>query len=267
MKIYCISIYDENFDFFKSNNLIPVGIGRNKFNNNWLSDNGKENISTKNDNFGEYTFHYSLWKNDLLKQDVNWTGFCTYRRFWVKKNSKPPKTLSDLKDVLLTEVPDEWKDYDVVLPETLKLGKLKIMKILKNNFRLLLKKPSLIFNNCTIRDHFNLFHGNYFLEEAINLLDEDIKNDFEKYLNNYDFNPHNLFICKNNLLIQKYYKDVFRWLFKCEKKFENLKLDTFGKKRIYGFLAERYMSFWFKKNSKTIDWPYIFFDTNKIKKI
>ena len=58
---------------------------------------------------------------------------------------------------------------------------------------------------------------------------------------------------------------MFSWLFKCEKKFENLKLDTYGKKRIYGFLAERYMPFWFKKNFKTIDWPYIFFDTNKQK--
>ena len=98
------------------------------------------------------------------------------------------------------------------------------------------------------------------------MLDKNIKNDFEKYLDNREFNPHNLFICKNNLLIKKYYQTVFDWLFKCEKKFENLKLNTFGKKRIYGFLAERFMPFWFKRNSKTIDWPYVFFDTNKIKK-
>ena len=265
MKIYCISIYDENYDFFKSNNLTPVGIGRKKFDNKWLSDNGKENISFKNDNFGEYTFHYSLWKNELLDKSSNWTGFCTYRRFWVKKNCKPPKTLIDLRDILLKKVPNEWEDYDVVLPEPLKIGKLKVMKLFKNNFKQLIKKPSLLFNKCTIKDHFNLFHGSYFLEEAINLLDSDIKNDFEKYLNNYEFNPHNLFICKNNALIQKYYEGLFRWLFKCEKKFENLKLDTYGKRRIYGFLAERYMPFWFKKNSKTIDWPYIFFDTNKQK--
>ncbi len=166
---------------------------------------------------------------------------------------------------MLKKVPKEWENYDVVLPEPLKLGKLKVMKLFKNNFKQLLKKPSLLFNKCTIKDHFNLFHGSYFLDEAINLLDVDIQNDFKKYLMNYEFNPHNLFICKNNSLIEKYYEDVFSWLFKCEKKFENLKLDTYGKKRIYGFLAERYMPFWFKKNSKTIDWPYIFFDTNKQK--
>ena len=264
MNIYCISIYDENYKFFKDNNLIPVGVGSNKFNENWLTDKGKENISSKNNNFGEYTFHYSLWKNRLLNENLEWTGFCTYRRFWVKKNYIPPKTLIDLNNVLLKSVPDEWQNCEVVLSETLKLEKLKPMKLLKNNYKEFFKKPSLLFNKCTIKDHFNLFHGSYFLQEAINLLDVDLKNDFELYLNNHEFNPHNLFICKNNIIINEYYKVIFEWLFRCEKKFENLKLDSYGKKRIYGFLAERFMPFWFKKNYKTIDWPYIFFDTNNI---
>jgi len=85
MKIYCISIYNENFDFFKKNNLIPVGIGKNKFSKDWLNDKNKDNISDKDDNFGEYTFHYSIWKNNKLNDYSNWIGFCTYRRFWTKK--------------------------------------------------------------------------------------------------------------------------------------------------------------------------------------
>ena len=263
MKIYCISIYNENYSFFESNNLIPVGVGLNKFNDKWLNDKDGENISSKNENFGEYTFHYNLWKNKLLDPNSNWIGFCTYRRFWTKKNYDSPKTLSDLANVILKEVPDEWQEHDVVLPESLKLGKLKFMKILKNNYKQLLHKPSLLFNKSTIKDHFNLFHGSYFLNEAINLLDVDNQNEFKNYLNNYEFNPHNLFICKNDLILKQYYKVIFEWLFRCEKKFENLKLDTYGKKRIYGFLAERFMPFWFKKNYKTIEWPYIFFDTNK----
>ena len=97
MKIYCISIYNENYDFFKNNNLIPVGLGNQNFNSNWLNDKGKINIYTKNENFGEYTFHYSLWKNGFLdNEDNNWTGFCTYRRFWIKKNFQEPKKKSFL---------------------------------------------------------------------------------------------------------------------------------------------------------------------------
>ena len=263
MKIYCISIYNQNYNFYKENNLTPVGVGSENFNDNWLTDKSGDNISRKNSNFGEYTFHYNLWKNGLLNEKFEWIGFCTYRRFWIKKKCVVPKSLKDLNNIILKEVPDEWLRYDVILPESLKLGKLKVMKLLKNNYKQLLSTPSLLFRRSTIRDHFNLFHGNFFLDEAINLLDIEIQNDFINYLNNYEFNPHNLFICRNKLIIHEYYKVVFNWLFKCEKKFENLKLDTYGKKRIYGFLAERFMPFWFKKNYKTIEWPYVFFDTNK----
>ena len=42
MKIYCISIYNENYSFFESNNLIPVELGLNKFNDKWLNDKDGE---------------------------------------------------------------------------------------------------------------------------------------------------------------------------------------------------------------------------------
>ena len=265
MKIYCISIYNENYEFFKNNNLIPVGLGNQNFNSNWLNDNSKINISQKNENFGEYTFHYSLWKNGQLDhEDDNWTGFCTYRRFWVQQNYSNAKTMNDLSSIILKEAPNSWKNYDAVLAEPLKLGKQKFMKLLKNNFSYTIKNPSLLFRESTIEEHFNLFHGSFFLNTAINLLEPNIKNDFKNFLNNREFNPHNLFICKRHSLIKQYYNDIFNWLFRCEKEFKHLQLDTFRKKRIYGFLAERYLPFWFKKNCKTLDWPYIFFDTNKL---
>ena len=87
----------------------------------------------------------------------------------------------------------------------------------------------------------------FFLNTAINLLEPNIKNDFKNFLNNREFNPHNLFICKRHSLIKQYYNDIFNWLFRCEEEFKHLQLDTFRKKRIYGFLAERYLPFWFKK--------------------
>ena len=33
--------------------------------------------------------------------------------------------------------------------------------------------------------------------------------------------------------------------------------------RIYGFLAERFMSYWFQKNTKSITMPIIFYDIRK----
>ena len=40
--------------------------------------------------------------------------------------------------------------------------------------------------------------------------------------------------------------------------FDNLK--GFDMTRIYGFLAERFMSYWFQKNTKSITMPIIFYD-------
>ena len=265
MKIFCISIYNENYSYFKKNNLTPVGLGYNSFDKNWINDKFENDISQKNENFGEYSFHYKLWKNLLLKkEDSNWIGFCSYRRFWIKKNSLIPENLKELSNIILKEVPIEWKEYDCILADPVVLEKWKLMKLLKNNFELILKKPSLLINRCTIRDNFNINHGSYFLNEAIKLLDINEQDKFQIYLNKHEFNPHNIFICKSTILLKLFYSKIFDWLFKCESVFKDLNLDTYGKKRIYGFLAERYLPFWFQQNCKTLNWPYVFFDTNKL---
>ena len=208
-----------------------------------------------------------MWKNILLKEkEYKWISFCTYRRFWLKKNSPPPKNIEELGFSILKEPPREWDNYDCILAEPIILGKQKFMKLLKNNPIYIFRKPSLLINRCTIKDHFYLNHGKFFLDEAIKLLNIDEQNKFNDYLEGHEFNPHNLFICKNVKLLNSYYTKIFDWLFKCEEIFKNIDLDTYGKKRIYGFLAERYLPFWFKENSKTLDWPYTYFDTNKLDK-
>ena len=64
-----------------------MGLGRTNFDSKWLNDKSGFNISAKNQYYGEYTFHYNLWKNHLYKEKINWIGFCTYRRFWLKKKT------------------------------------------------------------------------------------------------------------------------------------------------------------------------------------
>ena len=55
---------------------------------------------------------------------------------------------------------------------------------------------------------------------------------------------------KNIEILHSYYESIFPWLFECEKLFGFANLKGYGLKRIYGFLAERYMSYWFKKYTK-----------------
>ena len=71
-----------------------------------------------------------------------------------------------------------------------------------------------------------------------------------------------MFICRNSEILNQFYNEIFPWLFKCEELFKNKNLFGYDQVRIYGFLAERYMSYWFKNNTKTLNWPVIFLDTH-----
>ena len=106
-------------------------------------------------------------------------------------------------------------------------------------------------------------HGRNNLDKAIDLLNNQNKEDFRKFVNDeVSFNPHNMFICKSKKLLKSYYDDIFPWLENCERLFGFEDLKGYGLTRIYGFLAERFMSYWFKKNSNYKELPILFHDIN-----
>ena len=108
-----------------------------------------------------------------------------------------------------------------------------------------------------------MFHGNGALDKAIDLLNENDKDDFKSYVrNNTSYNQGNMFICKSKDLMNKYYETIFPWLEKCEKVF-GFNLKGYGNTRIYGFLIERFMPFWFNKYSKVLEIPIIYYDLTK----
>ena len=108
-------------------------------------------------------------------------------------------------------------------------------------------------------------HGEGNLEKAISLLDHEYKKDFEEYVNTeVSFNPHNMFICNSKKILNDFYSVIFPWLERCENKF-GFNLEGYGLKRIYGFLAERFMSYWFQKNTKIKTIPIYYYDIGKIK--
>ena len=265
MKIFCLSIYNENYRLFKELNLIPVGLGNQNFEDEWLNDKDTFNISDKNINFGEYTFHYNLWKNKINNEKYNdWIGFCSYRRFWKKNNTLEPKNILELKNSIIQKPDDSWYDNEVILAKPLIFKKIKNIKLIKRSLYEVLKKPSVLFKKTSLKDQFNIFHGSYFLKNAISFLKKHDQIEFSKFLDGYELSPYNMFICKNSDILVQFYDEIFSWLFKCEELFKNKNLIGYDKIRIYGFLAERYMPYWFKKNFKTLSWPITFFDTHKI---
>ena len=87
LKMFSLCLHSSYYDEIKDLNYIPVGLGTNEFSNLWLKDDTKDNISKKNPFYGEYTFHYWLWKNMIDEiPESTWIGFCGYRYFWKQKN-------------------------------------------------------------------------------------------------------------------------------------------------------------------------------------
>ena len=146
-KIFCLCLNNDLLNLVKELNYEPVGLGTESFSSQWLRDNTKDNISFKNKFYGEYTFHYWLWKNELnnIPNDT-WIGFCTYRRFWKSENNKDEKKIFSEK--ILQSIPSEWNEYDTILGErgiTLSGGQKQRVSIA----RALIKKPQIyLFDDC-----------------------------------------------------------------------------------------------------------------------
>lgn len=260
LNMYSLCLYPRHYTKIKDFNYIPVGLGSNEFDNRWLRDNTGENISNKNPFYGEYTFHYWLWKNHLHNIEANnWIGFCGYRYFW--KQEKEGK--NDKKN-LLKKVPNEWSDYEAIIADPQFVDNIKISKILKNgNLSFLFDQRTYFKNKQNIKFHFQVFHGKNSLDLAIDLLDDENREPFRKYVNDEkSFHKWNMFICKSKEKIINYYTSVFQWLHKCEKVF-GFDLKGYGQKRMYGFLAERYLSYWFTKNTRFLSWPVFKLDIDQ----
>jgi len=268
-QMYCISLEPNHLNFIKELGYIPVGLGEKKFSKEWMRDISGENISSKNKNYGEYTFHYWILKNYMDNENLKdgWIGFCQYRKFWTnKKGLQFADSLNHLKTLALTDIPESYQDADVILGEEIVTTNFKKMKFLKKGLKLFLKKPSYLFNknNRNIKFHFDLMHGFNNLDKAIDLLDREDRNDFREFVNKeISFNPHNMFICKSKKILKNYYLTIFPWLERCHKLFGFENLKGFGKIRIYTFLAERFLSYWFKKNYKFKTMPIVFYDIRK----
>jgi len=261
LEIYCVT--DKDFLYLKDLPYKLAGVGKSNFSKEYNLANTLDNIDYKEKYYSELTFHYWFWKNEMKNLENNtWIGFCQKRRFWIKKNiSKNDITTYNLKNHILSEPPEEWKSYNSVICDPIYVNGVNKVKLLKRGFKSLIRDPEIFFNKKkqTVKLHFDMHHGYGNLDKAINLLDDSDRDEFRNYVENQVcFNPNIMFIAKIDIANQ-WFEKLFPWLFRCEKifSFENLK--GYDSQRLYAYLAERYLSFWFKKYSKYIEWPYITF--------
>ena len=263
LKIYCITnIQSEKLEKLGLN---LVGVGKNSFNSKYITCKGGDNINSKEKNYSELTFHYWFWKNKIKEfSDDDWIGFCQKRRFWLKSEKKI-NNFNNLKKFILKKPPNSWKKYESIICKPIKVDNPKKMKLFKRGMKNVLKDPSIIFQKKkqNIKLQFDMHHGYGILDKAISQLEKKDKEEFENFVNeNNSFNPHIMFISKKKI-INKWFNDLFKWLFKCEKIFGIKKLKGYDQERLYAYLAERYLSFWFKKKTKYLEWHWAFFEKKK----
>ena len=167
---------------------------------------------------------------------------------------------------MIKKIPEEYDNFETILGEPLYINQFILSKFFKKNFLKIIFNPNLLYdkNKRSIKFHFDLMHGEGNLDKAISLLEKNDRYDFNEFVNTeVAFNPHNMFICKSSKILDNYYNTIFPWLKKCENEF-GFQLKGYGLKRIYGFLAERFMSYWFKKYTKYSTLPIIFQDIDEL---
>ena len=147
LKMFCISLEPNHYNFIKNLGYIPVGLGDKDFNDDWFKDKLGNNISAKNKNYGEYTYHYWLWQNYLDKLGDEWIGFCQYRKFWsLEKYRTKDIDFNSLNSQVLKEIPKKFDKYESVLGEPIFINQFRAMKFIKKGLKFFVKRPLTIFS-------------------------------------------------------------------------------------------------------------------------
>jgi hypothetical protein len=261
LEIYCITnkrlLAVENTDYKLA------GVGLAAFPERYLKCNADDNIFYKEKYYSELTFQYWYWKNILNKNSIDCVGFCQKRRFWINKDSIGKKIdPKNFKNHILKEVPKEWNNKNAIICDPIDVNNLKTMKLLKRGFRSILKDPRILFDKKkrTVNLHFDMHHGYGNLDKAIEVMNLEDRKEFSDFVKtSTSYNPHIMFIAKANIH-QKWFETLFPWLLRCEKIFGFKELHGYDTQRLYAYLAERYLSFWFRKYTNYSNWPWAFYD-------
>jgi len=266
LSIYCIT--DKQINYLESLKLkIVVGgsfFKKENFPKSWFLDHTKINISKKNNNYGSLTSIYWIWQNELNNYTNNtWIGISHYRRFWLKENHDKTITLKNLSKNLLYNIPDKNLNFDAFIAPPQNLQGYKLMKLLKKTPKNIFKNPMILLdkNRHNISLHFDMFHLHGGLVRAASVMNTAQQKDFLNFVNTETeiFSPYSIFILKKEKF-NELCSSLFTWIYNCENIFDINKLQGHGQIRLFDYLAERYISYWMKRNTNYKISPFVFFE-------
>lgn len=234
IEIYCTTIKHYKVMEKLPSIIIPLGLGEEKYPDNWLTEKIGSNISSLNKFYAEFTGLYWIWKNKIDNLDNNdLIGNCHNRVLWLNDliEEKKKFTSETLFENFLKPENNIFKNTDVIQVQPITF-----------------KKKNLL-------EDFEEIHKCDALAKSIEYLDSNLSKKFLRHLEgNYLF-PHNMFITKKIFFIE-YCEIIFPWLEKCFDYCKKKNLCENYNSRLPAFLAERFTSFWFSefKNRKLLSY-------------
>ena len=226
----------------------------------WLGDDTGDNISAKNRYYSELTGIYWAWKNTSFPI----YGFCHYRRFFtckpislmdkIKQFARHPfnrnkscgliytSDIEKYKNLIISyeEIEQILAEYDVILP-------------VQRQFKY------------STEEHYIRYHRKEDLQTVRNILKDnypDFLDSFNKVMSSNTMYANNMYILKQ-ADSNSFNSWWFSILFEFEKR-TDLSIYQSYQQRIFGFMAERLLTVWFRHHSLKIkELPVLYFKNLK----
>lgn len=232
-------------DIFKSDDqFMPIHVGKELSDKelNIQADNTGDNISDKNKSYCELTGLYWAWKN-LPK--VDYIGLCHYRRYF---DFSSKFSIQDAKNIPTGQF------------NNTNISNIDAAKILKNCDIILAKPKSYPYN---LRIDYSVSHLSkdfFVLADVINDLYPDYSGTFVEMMeHNNELNHYNMFLSRYEVFDQ-YCNWLFTILAEVEKRINITEYNTF-QKRIFGYMSERLLLVYVRKNNLKVHYyPIVFFN-------
>ena len=186
----------------------------------YLRDDSGDNISDMNNYYAEMTGEYWAWKNS----EADIIGFCHYRRYFAKGISLKILKRDDIEEIL--------NEYDIIMPNKAHMGMTNVDDVKRT--REYLDYGPYIEEYCIVRKILEKHYIEYLPY-------------YDDLLNSKECHWFNMFITRKEVA-----DDYFEWVFDIMNKAKSeIDFDKYpeNQRRILGFLSERLINIYVKKNN------------------
>ena len=212
INIYCMA--HKVYEVFEDDIYIPLQVGAALYDDlGYMRDDTGDNISDKNPYYSELTGLYWMYKNGEI---CDITGLCHYRRYFLNDNGDV-LTSQDIERML--------EKSDIITSQRITLS------------------DESIYESYAKKHHAKDMD---ITRAVIEQLYPDYITIYDEVLNGYEMYFANMFIARKKMA-DEYSKWLFDILSEVEVRLDMEGYDEYNR-RVYGFIAERLMMVWIRKN-------------------